>query len=149
MYSDFENTSQCFEIRSTIHISRQGTRSVIEYYNIPIALWQEMDLFCETTWNCPDDGVLCNKILEKDRVFDFLQGLNQDLDEVRGRILSTKPLPSIREPSQPFKDSEVDQSTSVATIAQRGNILAFLISKNDNYEAWIIDTGASDHLTGS
>jgi len=31
------------------------------------------------------------------RVFDFLHGLNPDLDEVMGRLLGTKPFPSIRE----------------------------------------------------
>ena len=37
------------------------------------------------------------KRLENERVFEFLAGLNQELDEVRGRILGRKPLPSIRE----------------------------------------------------
>ena len=36
-------------------------------------------------------------MLENDRVYVFLAGLNRYLDEVRGRILSRKPLPSIRE----------------------------------------------------
>lgn len=36
-------------------------------------------------------------MLEKERVFDFLQGLNSDLDEVRGGPHGAKPLPSIRE----------------------------------------------------
>lgn len=35
--------------------------------------------------------------MEKDRVHKFLLGLNIELDEVRGRILGTKPLPKIRE----------------------------------------------------
>lgn len=34
---------------------------------------------------------------ESDRVNTFLAGINTDLDEVRGRILGRKPLPSIRE----------------------------------------------------
>lgn len=36
-------------------------------------------------------------MLEKGRVFDFLQGLTSDLDEVCGRLLGTEPLPSIIE----------------------------------------------------
>ena len=31
------------------------------------------------------------------RVFEFLAGLNRDLDDVRGRILGRRPLPSTRE----------------------------------------------------
>ena len=36
-------------------------------------------------------------MLDKERLFDFLYGLNKELDEVRGRILGKNPLPSIRE----------------------------------------------------
>ena len=36
-------------------------------------------------------------MIEKERVFDFLHGLNSDLDEIRGRLLGTKHFPSIRE----------------------------------------------------
>ena len=36
-------------------------------------------------------------MLEKDQIFDFLQVLNKDLDEVHGRILGTKPLPTLKE----------------------------------------------------
>ena len=36
-------------------------------------------------------------MIEKKRIFKFLMGPNKNLDEVRGRVLGTKPLPSIRE----------------------------------------------------
>lgn len=36
-------------------------------------------------------------MVEKERIFDFLQCLNLDLDEVRGRLLGIKPFPSMRE----------------------------------------------------
>ena len=97
MYSDLENTSQCFEIRSILRSTRQGTMTVTEYYNRLVDLWHNMDLFYSIPWKCSDDGNTYNQMLEKDRVFDFLQGLNKDLDEVRGRILGVKPLPSLRE----------------------------------------------------
>ena len=35
--------------------------------------------------------------MEQKRTFKFLLGLNKNLDEVRGRVMGTKPLPSIRE----------------------------------------------------
>ena len=35
--------------------------------------------------------------MEKKRLYKFLISLNKNLDGVRGRILGTKPLPSIRE----------------------------------------------------
>ena len=35
--------------------------------------------------------------MENERVFEFLTGLNRELDDVRSRVLSRQPLPSIRE----------------------------------------------------
>lgn len=56
-----------------------------------------MDLFHEIKWGCVEDGKKYEKMVEKERVFDFLHGLNVDLDEVRGQLLGTKPFPLIRE----------------------------------------------------
>ena len=36
-------------------------------------------------------------MLARDRVYDFLAGLNKDLDEVRGQLSGLKPMPSIDE----------------------------------------------------
>ena len=52
MYSDLENTSQCFEIRSAIRTTRQDNLNVTEYYNILIELWHETDLFYNVNWEC-------------------------------------------------------------------------------------------------
>lgn len=48
-------------------------------------------------WHCPEDFIRYNKMLEKERVFDFLHGLNKEPAEVQGRLPSSKPLPPIRE----------------------------------------------------
>lgn len=56
-----------------------------------------MDLFYETNWHCPEDRIKYNNMLEKEQVFDFLQGLNSDLDEVCGWLVGTKSLPSTQE----------------------------------------------------
>ena len=37
------------------------------------------------------------KKMENERVFEFLTGLNRELDDVRSRVLSRRPLPSIQE----------------------------------------------------
>ena len=55
---------------------------------------QQLDLF-EYEWKCSEDVALYQKVVEKKRVFKFLLGLNKNLDEVRGRVLATKPLPSL------------------------------------------------------
>ena len=37
------------------------------------------------------------EMVERDWMINFLAGLNNDLDDVRGRIVGMKPLPSIEE----------------------------------------------------
>ena len=67
-----------------------------KYYNILKGLWQELDLFYGFEWVCATDSACFKKMMEKDRVFEFLVGLNKELDEVHGRILGKEPkLPSI------------------------------------------------------
>ena len=43
------------------------------------------------------DSVRFKKKMENERVFEFLTRLNRELDDVRSRVLSRQPLPSIRE----------------------------------------------------
>lgn len=40
---------------------------------------------------------LLYKIVENECIYKFLLGFNKNLDEVRGRVLSSRPLPSVRE----------------------------------------------------
>ena len=82
MYSDLENSSQCFEIRSAIRTIKQGISSVTEYFNVLVELWHETDMFYTISWESPVNNNKYNKMIEKDRIFDFLHGLNPDLDEV-------------------------------------------------------------------
>ena len=97
MYFDVENSSQIFKLKTKLWKSRQRDRDVTTYYNEMVTLWRELDLCYEEEWDCPTDSVRHKKREEHDRVYVFLVGLNQELDEVIGRILGRKPLPSIRE----------------------------------------------------
>nr|XP_048329709.1 agamous-like MADS-box protein AGL65 isoform X2 [Ziziphus jujuba var. spinosa] len=54
---------------------------------------QHMDMVQPSVKN----PLLYGKIVEQKRMFKFLLGLNKDLDEVRGRTMGIKPLPTLRE----------------------------------------------------
>jgi hypothetical protein len=56
--------------------------------------------------NCPEDTVLYKRIVEQKRTFKFLIRLNKNLDEVRRRIMGTKPLPNVRETFSEVKREE-------------------------------------------
>ena len=94
-YFDIENASQNFEIKTRLWQMKQGDQEVTEYYTEMLGLWQDLDLSCEE--DCTRDSVRFKKKMENERVFEFLAGLNCELDNIRSRVLSRRPLPSIRE----------------------------------------------------
>ena len=68
-----------------------------QYFNSLNNIWHELDLYYESQWHCSEDAIKYKRMLDKEHIFDFLYGLNKELDEVRGRILGKNHLPSIRE----------------------------------------------------
>ncbi|PKA63925.1 Retrovirus-related Pol polyprotein from transposon TNT 1-94 [Apostasia shenzhenica] len=96
-YSSTENSSELFEIETRLYDLRQGELSVTQYFNTLTRCWLQLDMYEIYAWKCPDNSALYKKIVEQKRTIKFLLGLNKDLDEVRGRIMGIKPLPSIRE----------------------------------------------------
>ncbi|RVW96886.1 Retrovirus-related Pol polyprotein from transposon RE1 [Vitis vinifera] len=60
-------------------------------------LWQELDLADDFQWTCTEDCKRFKARINKERIYDFLAGLNQDLDVVHSRILAIKSLPEIEE----------------------------------------------------
>lgn len=97
MYSDLGNTSQKFEIQTKLKEIKQGTQTVTQYFLALQDLWQELDLYLETTPLCSACSIIHRKNLEKERVYEFLTWLTHHLDEVRGRIISRSPLPDTEE----------------------------------------------------
>lgn len=96
-YLDSENNSELFELDTTLRELKQGFMDVTHYYNKLTCFLQQFDMIEEIKWDCPTHSVRYMKIVEKQRIFAFLAGLNKILNEVRGRILAIKPLPSVRE----------------------------------------------------
>ena len=86
-----------FSLRTQDRELRQEGTSVTQYFNYLKKLWQELNLFNNQPWHDPTDAKICKKTLAKERIYDFLAGLNPFLDDVRGRILSLEPLPDIDE----------------------------------------------------
>ena len=78
MYLDLGNVSQLFEIQSKLKEMKQGTQSVTEYFTD----LEELDLFLYENSVCATCSVKQRQNLEKEWVYDFLVGLNRDLDEV-------------------------------------------------------------------
>ena len=86
-----------FSLRNRIQYVCQEDESITSYFNSLTRLWQELDLFQSHSWKDPDDAKVYCSILSKERIYDFLASLTPSLDDVRGRILGSKPLPCLDE----------------------------------------------------
>ena len=62
------------------------------------------------------------KIVEKECIYKFLLGLNKNLDEVRGRILGFKPLPSVREVFSEIRREESRRKVMLGTQTSSKNL---------------------------
>ncbi|XP_056165273.1 uncharacterized protein LOC130137618 [Syzygium oleosum] len=96
-YSDLDNSTQVFELRNAARNLLQGEADVTEYYTSLVKIRQELDLHDDCSMACATCTKKYQDRMAKERAYDFLAGLNRDLDEVRGRLLGIKPLPCIEE----------------------------------------------------
>ena len=94
-YSDLEDATQMFHLRTRARNLKQAESSVTHYFNSFTKLWQELDLFNQPSWKDLFDADVYKKMFSKDCIYDFIASLKSSLDDVGGRILSLKPLPVI------------------------------------------------------
>ncbi|KAK5839180.1 hypothetical protein PVK06_007950 [Gossypium arboreum] len=105
-YSSTDNIAELYHIEDQAATLKQGTIPVTLYYITLTTFWQQLDLYAQHDWADPRDVALYQQIITQQRLFQFLQGLNNDLDEVCGRVLAISPLPSLREAFSMVKKEE-------------------------------------------
>ncbi|QHN82950.1 uncharacterized protein DS421_20g700340 [Arachis hypogaea] len=97
MYSDLESKSQIYELTLKAREIQQGSDNVTKYFHTLKRVWQDVDHFNNYKWNSAADAKHHQQTVEEGRIFQFLVGLNMELDEVRGRIIVRAILSSIGE----------------------------------------------------
>lgn len=95
MYSKSDNIAELYELESQLKDMKQGDQTVSKFFGNLSHIWQQIDSLEAYQWECSKDNQLYVKTKETRRLFGFLTGLHKDLDAVRGRVLSTKPLPTL------------------------------------------------------
>ncbi|KAJ1424216.1 Gag-polypeptide of LTR copia-type [Sesbania bispinosa] len=73
-YSNVDNTSTVFEIKSILHDLQQGDFSVTEYFNTLRRHWQQLDIYEDVQWSCTKDKKKYKELEEKDRIYKFSIG---------------------------------------------------------------------------
>ncbi|TXG53747.1 hypothetical protein EZV62_019003 [Acer yangbiense] len=94
-YFRVKDAAQVYEIKTKTTSTKQGNSYVTEYANALQNLWQELDHYRCIAMKCSDDAATLKQVIEQDRGYDFLAGLNVEFDQVRIQILGKDMLPSL------------------------------------------------------
>ncbi|TXG73529.1 hypothetical protein EZV62_002108 [Acer yangbiense] len=97
IYLDLGNASQIFKLHSKLKEMKQGSNSVTQYFSDLQDLWQELNLFFEEDSSCAKCSIKQQCKLENERIYDFITGLNWNLDEICGQVVARDPFPLIEE----------------------------------------------------
>ncbi|KAH7859149.1 hypothetical protein Vadar_032225 [Vaccinium darrowii] len=97
MYYDGAGDSQLYELRCKATRIKQGGRLIPIYFTELKAIWQELDKRRPISMACPVDIKARQDEIMKDRIYDFLVGLDDVFDKVRSDFLRLKPLPGLED----------------------------------------------------
>ena len=75
-YSKVQDALVIFDLKTKINNTRQTSLTITEYFNKMNGLWLELDQYQEIKMVCNTDAATLNWIFERDRVVEFLAGLN-------------------------------------------------------------------------
>jgi hypothetical protein len=89
--------SQFYELRCKATKTKKNGRLVNLYYAELNIVWQEIDKRRPIKMMCSADLRTRQEEIKKDRIYDFLAGLDEVFDSVRSDLLRIKSIPSIEE----------------------------------------------------
>ncbi|KAG8646411.1 hypothetical protein MANES_09G001867v8 [Manihot esculenta] len=79
---------------------------ITQFYSELRGLWQELDYCHDFQRDCTGDAVKFQKMIERERVYDFLVGLNNEYDPIRVQVLGKNPFPSLEEANAHIQPEE-------------------------------------------
>ena len=122
-YSKVGDAAQIYEIKMKIATTKQGDRSVNEYAQNLQNLWLELDHYEQFEAKCTEDAALLKRYKEKDRIYKFLTGLNNEFDPVRIQVLG-KELSSLNETMAAFRAEEARRGVMMEPQSTESSALA-------------------------
>lgn len=86
-YFDGSDTSQVYELRRRVTRLRQADGPLEKYYYDSQGIWHEIDFHRPNPMKCSADIQQYNQLVQEDRVYAFLDGLDDRLDNIRSDVL--------------------------------------------------------------
>ncbi|KAI5352098.1 hypothetical protein L3X38_004989 [Prunus dulcis] len=93
---------------------RQTGGSIETYYNTLQSLWREIDFRHPNMMEYESDIKRYNDILQEDRVYIFLDGLDDRLDKARSDVLLMTPFPTVDQTYAYVRREDVRQAVKIA-----------------------------------
>lgn len=109
-YFDGIDTSQVYDLCRRVTRMKQAGGSIEKYYNDLQGLWREIDFRHPNPMKCAGDIQKYNSILQEDRVYTFLDGLDDRLDKTRSDVLQLKPFPTVEQAYAHVRREDVRQT---------------------------------------
>ena len=125
-YFDGTDTSQVYELRRRVTRMRQRGGSIEKYYNDLQGIWREIDFRRPNPMECATDIQKYNSMIQEERVYICLDGLDDRLDNIRSDILQLKLFPAIEQAYAHVRREDTRQAvmTAGAEIVTNGAVMA-------------------------
>ncbi|XP_011046793.1 PREDICTED: uncharacterized protein LOC105141310 [Populus euphratica] len=129
-YSKVKDVALIYEIKMKLSMTKQGNMMVIEYYNTMKSFWLELDYYQDFKMQCSDDAVILKNYVERERIFEFLAGLNIEFDQMRVQILGKESLPSLNEVFSIIRAEEGRRTVMLEVPNTKGSAMMITNRKN-------------------
>jgi hypothetical protein len=106
--------SQVYELQHRITQMPQREGSTEKYYNDLQEVWCEIDFQRLNPMECAIDIQKYNSLIQEERVFIFLDGLDDRLDNIRNDILQLKPFLIIEQAYAHVRREDTRQAVMIA-----------------------------------
>lgn len=118
-FFDGTDTFQVYDLRHRVTRTRQAGGSIEKYYTDLQGLWHEIDFRLPNPMKCAEDIEKYNSILQEDRVYGFLDGLDDRLDKILSDVLQLQLFPTVEQAYAHVRREDIRQAvmTSGSDIA--------------------------------
>ncbi|CAI8598047.1 unnamed protein product [Vicia faba] len=96
-YSMKQDMSSCYDLKRKIFNTKQGSLSVNDYFGVLNGFWIELDQHHNLKMEFGKDISTLNIVVERDKIFDLLAGLNTEFDPIQVQILGKEKFPDLNE----------------------------------------------------
>ena len=97
MYSNGRDGLQIFDFTVKTKKIQQVGESIEEYYSRLISLWKEIDRRQPNPMKDPEDIIIYNQLIQQNRLYQFLAGIDDIFDKDKRDLLHLDPLPTVEE----------------------------------------------------